>query len=241
MLLLILFYSFNAVYSRPLKVSPCHSNQPCNNIERSQANFLDQSKKLLSLKRFESPLKSHVGHRSKRKLNSISNPNARIRRGAEKGMRKWWKKILINGRQGNSCQRNICWSRDNKWSKKNKGRKKAETKNMNQSKKGRKKGWGQRTKNWGCLQHKRKMWSAQNKRKVRKSCTKGGCIKRKRWQNESRSIKKIVFKRRGCGGRGKTGCRRKAKNHCRWGTRRVVQREPSKNVESIDPMSFLEK
>ena len=50
--------------------------------------------------------------------------------------------------------------------KKNKGRKKWEKKNTNQSKKGREKGWGQRTKNWGCIKHKVKSWSAQNKSKV---------------------------------------------------------------------------
>merc|ERR1711974_3951 len=123
------------------------------------------------------------------------NLNRISKRKWRKGTRQKWKKIPVKGRQGNGCQRSICCSRGKNWNKKNewrkhKKRKERERRNMNQNKKERGKGWGQRTKNWRCIQHQREEWRARNKRKARKRCTKGGCVKRKQWQKKSKSIKK---------------------------------------------------
>ena len=150
MLLQILFCSFILAYPRPLIIGPCNSNEPCTKIEKSHP------KQLSSQKRLRSPHKNHVGHRSKRKLNRISNPMAGIRRDAKKG--KWWKGAQqnlkkIKRRQVKGCQRKMCWLRDKMWNKKkeggkNKGKKNEVKTNINLNKNSRDRGWKQRTKNW---------------------------------------------------------------------------------------------
>ena len=159
MLLQILFCSFNTIYPRPLLPSPCSSNQPCINIDKSQANFQEQQKRLSSQKR-------HIGHGSKRKLNL-----ARIIRGYQKwGLcsKKCWKTLKVKighekirkkkkkcrkrndkkvegrrakfeqnlcekRRQAKWCQGNKCWSRNNNWDnikRESKGTKEWEKKNV---------------------------------------------------------------------------------------------------------------
>ena len=265
MLLQVLFCTFNTIYPRPLLPSPCSSTQPCFNIETSQANFQKQQRRLFSQKRHvghRSKRKLNRGRSiggykkwglcSKKcwkppKVKTGQERNRKQRKSAEKGTRKRWKgggqnlkKISVKRRrQARWCQRYKCWSRD-KIKRDNKGRKEWEKQNVNknQSKRGRGKGQGRRAKNWGCTHRQRKKWSPGNKKQIRKRCPKGGGGKRK--QNKSKSTTNDGWKRRGCFGRGKTNCKRKANANSRKTFGRI-QRKPHKNQDSVDPMSYLEK
>ena len=267
MLLQILFCSFNTIYSRPLLASPCNFNQPCISKDKSVANFQGQQKRLLSQKGHvghRSKRKLNLARTVRRypkwglcskkcwktlKVKIGHEKNRKKRKNAEKGTRKRWKeggqnlnKISVKRRRrAKWCQKNKCWSRDNKRDKirrESKGRKEWEKKNVNKNQRKRERKKGQRRRANNCIQRQQNKWSPGNKKKIRKRCFKGGCVKRK--LDKSKSSKKTGWKRRGCVGRGKRSCKRKANPDCRK-INAFVQRKPSKNQDSIDPMSYLEK
>ena len=211
MLLQILFCSFNTIYFRPLLASLCNFNQPCISIDKSLTNFQGQQKRLLSQKghvghrrkrklnlartvrrypkwglcskKCWKTLKVKIGHEKNRKK----------RKNAEKGTRKRWKegrqnKISVKRRrQAKWCQKNKCWSRDNKRDKirrESKERKEWEKKNVNKNQRKRERRKGQRRRANNCIQRQQNKWSPGNKKNKKEM------LQRRLWKKKAEQIQK---------------------------------------------------